>query len=86
MGSMRLAVGMEHQARRKINPIRFELGAITTEGKNLMVQGQFSATTQTLIGDNPVNKMDTILPPLLKRLALPDQAYFICFQKSGIQT
>ena len=40
-----------------------------------MVQGRLSATTQTLVGDTPVYSIDTILPPLLKRLALPDQAY-----------
>lgn len=59
----------------KIKPIRFEMGTITTEAGNLMIQGRLSATTETLMGDNPVYTVDSILPPLVKRRTLPNDAY-----------
>ena len=59
----------------KINPIRFEMGAITTEGGNILIEGLLAATTETLVGDNPAYTVDSTLPPLLKRRALPDHAY-----------
>jgi len=59
----------------KINPIQFELGTITTENHNLLIQGRLSATTQTLFGKNPAYEVDTILPPLVKRKELTDEAY-----------
>jgi Domain of unknown function (DUF4403) len=60
----------------KINPIQFEMGAIASEGGNLLIQSRLSATTETLVGDNPAYTIDSILPPLLKRRVLPDTAYF----------
>lgn len=59
----------------KINPIRFEMGTITTEAGNLMIQGRLSATTETIVGNNPVYTVDSILPPLVKRKVLPNNAY-----------
>lgn len=59
----------------KINPIQFEMGSITTEAGNLMIQGRLSATTETIVGNNPVYTVDSILPPLVKRQVLPNNAY-----------
>ncbi|MBK8558002.1 MAG: DUF4403 family protein [Lewinellaceae bacterium] len=59
----------------KIHPIQFEMGTITTEGANLMVQGRISATTETLVSANPDYTIDSILPPLVKRSELPNEAY-----------
>lgn len=59
----------------KINPIRFELGTITTDSGNLLIQGRLSATTETLVGDSPAYTVDSILPPLVKRRELPDTAF-----------
>ncbi len=59
----------------KVHPIRFEMGTITTEKGNLMIQGRLSATTETLLGEDPVHTTDSTLPPLVKRKKLPDEAY-----------
>lgn len=59
----------------KIHPIQFEMGTITTEDSNLMIQGRLSATTETLVGDHPAYTIDSTLPPLVKRQALPNEAY-----------
>ena len=59
----------------KIHPIQFEMGTISTEGENLMVQGRIYATTETLVTSNPDDTIDSILPPLVKRPELPNQAY-----------
>jgi hypothetical protein len=59
----------------KINPIQFEMGTITTDQGNLLIQGRISATTETLVGKEPVFSIDSTLPPLLKRHALPNEAY-----------
>ena len=59
----------------KINPIRFEMGSITTDSGNLLIQGRLSATTETLIGEHPDYTIDSLLPPLSKRISLPDTAY-----------
>ncbi len=60
----------------KINPIQFEMGTISTDSGNLLIQGRLSATTETLLGDNPVYTIDSVLPPLVKRASLPDSTYF----------
>ncbi len=59
----------------KIKPIRFEMGTITTEPGNLLIQGLLAATTETLVGDDPVFTVDSTLPPLVKRKVLPNNAY-----------
>ena len=59
----------------KIHPIQFEMGKITTQHGNLMVQGRLSATTETILGDTPVYEVLTRLPTLLKHNSLPDTAY-----------
>lgn len=59
----------------KINPIRFEMGRITSVGDELRVQARFSATTETLVEDNPAFTVDSILPPLVKKGVLPDSAF-----------
>ncbi len=60
----------------KIHPICFEMGRITTEAGNLMIQGRLSATTETLVGEAPAYTVDSLLPPLVKRSVLPNDAYF----------
>jgi Domain of unknown function (DUF4403) len=63
----------------KINPIRFEMGKITTEKGNLLIQVRLSATTATLVGDNPPFTIDSILPRLIKRHRLPNDGYvYVC--------
>lgn len=59
----------------KINPIRFEIGKISTEGPNLIVQSRITATTEMLVGENPVYVIDSVLPPLRKYAKLPNEAY-----------
>lgn len=59
----------------KIKPIRFEMGRITTDSGNLLIQGRLSATTETLVGDKPVYTVDSTLPPLVKRRVLPNDTY-----------
>ncbi|TAK46605.1 MAG: DUF4403 family protein [Saprospiraceae bacterium] len=59
----------------KIHPIRFEMGTITTEVDNLMIQCRLSATTETLVGNDPAYTIDSILPPLVNRRSLPNEAY-----------
>ncbi len=59
----------------KVHPIQFEIGTITTEAGNLVIQGRLSATTETLVGDDPVYVVDSVLPPLVKRSSLPNQVY-----------
>ncbi len=59
----------------KFNPIQFELGTITTDAGNLLVQTRLSATTETLLGEDPVYTVDSTLPPLIKRQELPNNAY-----------
>ena len=64
-----------HLVWLKINPIQFELGTITTEPGNLLVQCRLSATTETILGDHPDFTVDSILPPLIKRQTLPNATY-----------
>lgn len=59
----------------KINPIRFEMGTITSQKEHLIVQGRILATTETMVGDTPVYRINYHLPPLIKRRSLPDNAY-----------
>lgn len=59
----------------KINPIQFEIGTITSEAGNLLIQSRLSATTETIVGDNPVFSIDSILPPLIRRKQLPNATY-----------
>jgi hypothetical protein len=59
----------------KINPIRFEMGKITTQKGNLLVQTRLTATTETLVGDNPAYSIDSTLPRLIKRRTLPNEGY-----------
>ena len=59
----------------KIHPIRFEMGTITTEAGNLLAQGRLSATTETLVGNDPAYTIDSTLPPLIIRNSLPNEAY-----------
>lgn len=59
----------------KIKPIRFEIGTITSEAGNLLIQGRLSATTETVLGEKPVFLLDSILPPLVKRPELPKNTY-----------
>ncbi len=59
----------------KIHPIQFEMGTITADEVNLMVQGRIYATTETLVNANPDYTIDSVLPPLVKRLKLPNEAY-----------
>ncbi|MFN0034276.1 MAG: DUF4403 family protein [Saprospiraceae bacterium] len=59
----------------KINPIRFEMGTITTEPGNLLIQTRLSATTETIVGNAPVYTVDSTLPPLVKRQVLPNHTY-----------
>jgi len=65
----------------KINPIRFEMGTITTENGNLLIQGRLSATTETIVGNEPVYALDSTLPPLIKRRKLPNEAYIYMLSK-----
>ncbi len=59
----------------KIHPIRFEIGTITSDSGNLLIQSRLSATTETLLGENPVYTIDSVLPPLIKRTNLPNATY-----------
>jgi hypothetical protein len=59
----------------KIHPIRFEMGGIKTESDNLLVQFRLYATTETIVGEYPVHEIDSVLPPLVKRPALSDEAF-----------
>lgn len=59
----------------KIHPIRFEMGTITTDSGNLLIQGRLYATTETLVGDKPIIPIDSVLPPLVKRRSLSDTAF-----------
>lgn len=65
----------------KINPIQFEMGNITTENGNLLIQGRLSATTETIVGNEPVYALDSTLPPLVKRRILPNEAYIYMLSK-----
>lgn len=58
----------------KIHPIGFEMGTITTEPGNLMIQGRLSAITETLVGNDPAYTIDSTLPPLIIRRSLPNEA------------
>lgn len=71
----------EHRVWLKITPIQFELGTITTEPGNLLIQCRLSATTETLLGDNPEFSIDSILPPLIKRRELPNTTYLYMLSK-----
>jgi hypothetical protein len=59
----------------KIQPIRFEMGTITTAVGNLRIQGRLTALTETLLGNDPAFTIDSMLPPLVKRSELPNEAY-----------
>lgn len=59
----------------KIHPIGFEMGKITTESGNLLVQTRLSATTETIVGDTVPFPIDKKLPPLIRRRSLPDSAF-----------
>ncbi len=59
----------------KFKPIRFEMGTITTDSSNLLIEGRLLATTETLIGDNPPYTIDSVLPRLVKRRQLSNDAY-----------
>ncbi len=59
----------------KIHPIRFEMGTITTEAGNLKIQGRLTALTETLLGHEPAYTIDSLLPTLVKRSVLPNEAY-----------
>ncbi len=63
----------------KINPIRFEMGEITTQKSDLLIQVRLSATTETLVGDSPSYTIDSTLPRLIKRRTLPNDGYvYVC--------
>ena len=59
----------------KVQPIHFEMGTIKSEKDNLLVQIRLSATTETIVGDTPVYNIIPILPALIKRRSLPDNAF-----------
>lgn len=59
----------------KIHPIRFEMGNITSDSANLLIQGRLYATTETVFGEKPAPDVDSILPRLVKRESLPDEAF-----------
>ena len=65
----------------KVKPIQFEMGTITTENGNLVIQGRLSAITETIVGAKPDYPIDSILPPLVKRRSLPNEAYFYLLSK-----
>ena len=59
----------------QIQPIRFDIGQIRTEGSNLIVPGRIHAFTQTLVGEHPEFQVDSLLPPVRKFENLPDSVY-----------
>ena len=58
----------------QFTPLQVELGKITTENGDLLVQTRVRALTRTLIGTNPQYEVDSTLPPLIIRKSLPDTA------------
>lgn len=59
----------------QIQPIRFDIGQIQTEGNNLVIPARIHAFTHTLVGANPAWQTDSILPPARKFTNLPDSVY-----------
>lgn len=59
----------------QFQPVRFEIGQIRTQGKNLLVQSRVVTFVKTLVGKEPAYEVNTVLPPLQRVAALPDSAY-----------
>lgn len=61
----------------QFRPLSIELGRITTQGDNMLVETRIHATTKTLVGAQPVWSVDSVLPRLQIRRALPDTAQVV---------
>lgn len=71
-----IALNKKHRvAWLQIQPIRFEIGRISTQKDELLIQSRIQAVTKTLVGENPKYRVDSILPPLKRFARLPDTAY-----------
>jgi len=71
-----IALNKEHRlVWLQIQPLRFDIGPIRTEGNNLVIPGRMHAFTKTLVGENPAYQVDSILPPARKFANLPDSVF-----------
>lgn len=59
----------------QFQPVRFEIGKISTNNKDLLIQSRVVTFMQTLVGKEPEYDVNKVLPPLQRVKSLPDTAY-----------